>query len=246
MSTIGHGYGSEWHLLRWLGYHRQELSARVASAVGADGVAWFDLGPNLKSRDAFDRDLEWVNLDFLHSDDSARAAWARAWPRASGRAGPHWDAVGRAHFGARTEWLLIEAKAHLGEVRSDCGATSPGSIAKIEAAFADTAPSFGVADTTKWLRGHYQLANRLTLLHVMNTNGAAARLVLIYFFGDDATRYRGAVVCPPNAAGWRGTLDAMHGHLGWTPGQGVLGAPVHEVFLPVDAEGARAGGLPIS
>jgi len=23
MSTIGRGYGSEWHLLRWLGYHRE-------------------------------------------------------------------------------------------------------------------------------------------------------------------------------------------------------------------------------
>ena len=23
MSTIGRGYGSQWHLLRWLGYHRE-------------------------------------------------------------------------------------------------------------------------------------------------------------------------------------------------------------------------------
>lgn len=25
MSVIGYGYGSEWHLLRWLAYHRTEL-----------------------------------------------------------------------------------------------------------------------------------------------------------------------------------------------------------------------------
>ena len=240
MSTIGCGYGSEWHLLRWLGYHRQELSAQVASAVRADAVEWLDLEPNLKSRDAFDRDLEWVNLDFLQSDDPARVAWARTWPRAGGRVGPHWDAVGRARFGARTEWLLVEAKAHVGEVSSDCGATSPTSIAKIEAAFAEAGPSFGVADTNAWSRGHYQLANRLTLLHVMNTNGAAARLVFVYFCGDDATRYGGKVECPPDADGWRTALDAMHGHVGWAPGQGPLGSRVHEVFLPVDASSATS------
>ncbi len=240
MSTIGCGYGSEWHLLRWLGYHRQELSAQVASAVGADAVEWLDLEPNLKPRDAFGRDLEWVNLDFLGSADPARVAWARTWPRARGRVGPHWDAVGRARFGARTEWLLVEAKAHVGEVSGDCAATSPTSIAKIEAAFAEAGPSFGVADTNAWSRGHYQLANRLTLLHVMNTNGAAARLVFIYFCGDDVTRYGGGVECPPDADGWRTALDAMHGHVGWAPGQGPLGSRVHEVFLPMDAASATS------
>jgi hypothetical protein len=47
-------------------------------------VEWLDLGPNVKSSGAFDRDLEWVNLDFLHPDEPARAAWARTWPRAGG------------------------------------------------------------------------------------------------------------------------------------------------------------------
>jgi hypothetical protein len=238
MSRIGYGYGSEWHLLRWLGYHRRELSGRVASSVGADAVEWLDLEPYLKSRNAFDRDPEWVNLDFLPPGDPARAAWARTWPRAGGRVGPHWDAVGRARFGSRTEWLLVEAKAHVDEVCSDCGATSPGSLARIDAALADAGPWFGVADTSPWSRGHYQLANRLTLLHVMNTNGAAARLVFLYFCGDDATRYGSKVECPPDAAGWRTTLDAMHRHVGWAPGQGALGARVHEVFLTVDAAGA--------
>jgi hypothetical protein len=238
MSMIGYGHGSEWHLLRWLGYHRAELRHQVAESVGADDVEWLDLEPNLKPRDAFDRDLEWVNLDFLGRDDPARVAWGRAWPRAGGRVGPHWDAVGRARFGTRTEWLLVEAKAHLGEVRSDCGATSPKSIARIEAAFADAGPSFGVADTSSWSQGHYQLANRLTLLHVMNTNGAAARLVFVYFCGDDATRYGDGVECPPDAAGWQATLDEMHRHVGWAPGQGALGARVHELFLSVDAAGA--------
>lgn len=238
MSRIGYGYGSEWHLLRWLGYHREELNSRVAVAVGADAVEWLDLQPNRRSADAFDRDLEWVSLDFLGRDDPARVAWGRTWPRAGGRVGPHWDAVGRARFATRTEWLLVEAKAHAGEVRSDCGAASPKSLARIEAAFADAGPSFGVADSSSWSRGHYQLANRLTLLHMMNTHGAAARLVFLYFCGDDATRYGGKVECPPDAAGWRTTLDAMHQHVGWAPGQGTLGARIHEVFIPVDAAGA--------
>jgi hypothetical protein len=64
MSTIGYGYGSEWHLLRWLGYHRSELDERVCAKLGADAIEWRDSHFNRKPRRLFDRDHEWVNLDF--------------------------------------------------------------------------------------------------------------------------------------------------------------------------------------
>ena len=34
--SFGSGYGSEWHLLRWLGRHRQELDKRVLAATGGN------------------------------------------------------------------------------------------------------------------------------------------------------------------------------------------------------------------
>ena len=48
------------------------------------------------------------------------------------------------------------------------------------------------------------------------------------------------VECPPGADGWRATLDSMHRHVGWRPGQGALGARVHEACLPVNAAGATS------
>jgi hypothetical protein len=236
MSTIGYGYGSEWHLLRWLGYHRDELSRRVAEELRADRVEWRDGEFNVHPRGAFDIDHEWVNLGFLEAGHPARQAWRATWPRASGSVGPHWDAIGLAHFGDRAEWILVEAKANLREVQSDCAAHSAASLEMIRAAFAVAGPSFGVDDTSTWLRGHYQFANRLTALRVMNANDAPAHLLMICICGDDAARYgsaTGQVTCPPDEAGWRETLDAMHAHLGWRYGHGSLGNRVHEMFLPV-------------
>jgi hypothetical protein len=112
VSRIGHGYGSEWHLLRWLGYHRAELSRRVADLLAADSVEWLDAGSDAAAADPLARDLEWVNFDFLPGDHPARTAWRSTWPRAWGRVGPHWDAVGVANVGGSSEWILVEAKAN--------------------------------------------------------------------------------------------------------------------------------------
>jgi len=252
VSRIGYGYGSEWHLLRWLGYHRAELGHRVAEAIGADDLDWLDLATGADATDPFEMDLEWVNVDFIPDvAHPARVAWRETWPRAWGRVGPHWDAVGVATAAGAREWIFVEAKANAAEVTTNASTTmAPASRHKIEAAFAAAAPSFGVTDTSSWFRGGYQLANRLCALDVLNRNGAPARLVLIYFCGDDSGRYRQgrdplgrpSVYCPKDEADWRvRALDAIHARMGWRPGQGPLGDRVHELFLPVASEdGDRA------
>jgi hypothetical protein len=91
MSEIGHGYGSEWHLLRYLGYHRTLLDQQVLESTRASRVDWLDFGfrgPKSKWRDS-----EIKGLDFLSPDDPIRKAWADVWPQ-RGNA-PNWDAVGR-------------------------------------------------------------------------------------------------------------------------------------------------------
>ena len=42
---IGNGYGSEFHLLRWMGRHRELFNQRVSTAVGRPGsvIKWMDL-----------------------------------------------------------------------------------------------------------------------------------------------------------------------------------------------------------
>jgi hypothetical protein len=148
--------------------------------------------------------------------------------------------VGVATIAGQREWILVEAKANAGEVASDVSARAEESRRQIVEAFAAAGPSFGVDNTEAWLERGYQLGNRLCTLHVLNTNGAPARLLLIYFCGDDAALYphgvgrRPAVHCPRSEAEWRAqVLDDLHAHMGWHHGRGPLGYRVHELFLPV-------------
>jgi len=114
MGKIGYGYGSEWHLLRHLGYHRVYLSQKVAEVVGGRDVEWLDFGfsqENVPLRD----DREFVGLEFIQ-DTQVQERWKSFWPQ-TGNA-QNWDAVGKIHFGKTAEWLLVEAKGHIGEIES--------------------------------------------------------------------------------------------------------------------------------
>ena len=45
MGRLGYTYGSEWHLLRFLGYHRNELNRRIEDIIPGDQVKvinWID------------------------------------------------------------------------------------------------------------------------------------------------------------------------------------------------------------
>ncbi|MGV8125268.1 MAG: hypothetical protein AB2L14_36430 [Candidatus Xenobiia bacterium LiM19] len=59
MAPIGHGYGSEFHLLRYLGRHRNKLNERVNELLGAEEVFWLDF--NSKEDEKY-YDIN-VNLD---------------------------------------------------------------------------------------------------------------------------------------------------------------------------------------
>jgi hypothetical protein len=113
MGMMGAGYGSECHLLRYLGRHRALLAQRVLEVTGATAVEWLD-SPFERNR-AW-QDGEWKGLDFLSEDARAKAAWRSTWPQ-RGNA-PNWDAIGRLRFGSDEAWLLVEAKANVEELRT--------------------------------------------------------------------------------------------------------------------------------
>jgi hypothetical protein len=121
MPEIGFGYGSEWHLLRWLGRHRDRLNEKIIAETGAESVRWVDFHFDSKKAQL---DAEREGLDFLPADRPVRRAWARYWPQRGTQ--QNWDAVGLATVQGTDEWLLIEAKAHASELSSDCGADERG------------------------------------------------------------------------------------------------------------------------
>lgn len=228
MGTIGHGYGSEWHLLRWMGRHRDAFNQAVRSAMNHQQgrIHWLD-SPFASHPKPLHRDREHQGLAFLPSGHPARTAWGGFWP-ARGNA-HNWDAVGTLHTDSGTmEWLLVEAKAHTGEIQSSCGAAAKGGLPQIERSLDAVKAALGVPAGTDWLQPYYQYANRLAALHFLLQNNVSARLLFVYFCGDSNP----SASCPATEQQWRAALDAQHRHLALPRGH-LLADRVHSLFLGV-------------
>jgi hypothetical protein len=224
MAEMGIGYGSECHLLRYLGRHRNRFDEYVLNATDADTIAWLDY-PFDSSKTWLDG--EFTGLDFLKSKHPARREWANVWPRQGNP--PNWDAVGRIRRNGANEWLLVEAKANVQELKSSCKAKEEGGRPLIARTLAAVKSKLGVAEDRDWLNGYYQYCNRIAVLEILNRHEAPARLLFIYFVGDkgDATR-----TCPTDAAEWQSSLDAQNAHVGLATHH-PLSNRVHELFLDV-------------
>jgi hypothetical protein len=222
MGKLGFGYGSEWHLLWYLARHRTTLDDAVRAATAAQSVEWLDFPVRPGGDDYLD--AEWKGLDFL-ADADIQAAWREFWPQGAGI--HNWDAVGKVRIGGQTEWLLVEAKANCEEIRSDCGAKPAGGLAQIQAALDTTKRALGVEPGRDWLRGHYQVCNRIAVLQFLNARQVPARLLTVYFTGDG----NGSRSCPRDADGWRAVLLAQDQHVGLPPAH-ALETRVHKAFLP--------------
>jgi hypothetical protein len=77
MAQMGNGYGSECHLLRYMGRHRDQLDEVVLRQIKANSIHWLDFH--------FDRqrkwpDAEWEGLGFLPERTALRSAWRTSWP----------------------------------------------------------------------------------------------------------------------------------------------------------------------
>lgn len=238
MARFGNGYGSECHLFRYLGRHRERLNTAVCDAIGADALHWLDfpfqpIWPSKKAPEQWP-DAEWLSLDFLPQESPVVREWRERWPH--GRGVMNWDAVGEVEISGQREWLLVEAKAHLGEIRTDCGAESDNSKKRIARVFDETKKALGAASEADWMKRYYQYANRLAVLHHLSRHNISAHLLFVYFCGD---RPRGRATCPRDESGWRDALIAQDDHIG-LPARHALSLRIHKLFLPVWFDPARA------
>lgn len=227
MGQIGHGYGSEWHLLRLLGRHRNHLNRLILETVPGQHLEWLDheFDPS-----QFTGDRELVGLGFLPEDHPARSAWRQVWP-SSGNS-QNWDAVARIDGRG---WLLVEAKGNLEEIRSSCGAKENRSKAMIGAALSATREHLGCAPDADWLTPYYQYANRLVVLDHLVRHGEDAHLLFIYFCGDRGGPRR---TCPSDPAEWAQALALQQRALG-LPDEHVLSNRIHRLFLDVTSRTTR-------
>lgn len=234
MAAIGNGYGSECHLLRWMGRHRQAFDHAVLKALGVaeSRLEWkdfaFDATP--PRRRWHDAELKGLDIPDEPALDAVKDAWGQFWPLGAGIM--NWDAVGRLWTGNGYDLVLVEAKANTEEIRSVCGAKNGGAgRQRIEAAFRDVISSLGAAKTpADWMDGYYQAANRIAVLWFLQQHGIAARLLFMYFTGD---RPRSGVTCPTTDVEWASPLREQGDHLGISGVKHAVLDRVHKVFLPV-------------
>jgi hypothetical protein len=227
LSKMGHGYGSEFQLLRWMGRHRRAFNDAVLAALGKNSgeVEWedFHFKPGTEVADG-----ERKGLDFL-PDGRLQTAWKEFWPQ---RAGIHnWDAVGWWCDGDHRELILVEAKANTSELESSCQAKPEGGLAQIEEALKEAAGELSSVDYRDWLSGYYQYANRLAASYFLHKHGVPAHLLLVYFAGD---RSESGLEFPQSPEEWREVLEAQEEHIGLRAGH-QLEAWVHKLFLAVDS-----------
>jgi hypothetical protein len=241
MSKVGYTYGSEWHVLRYLGYHRDALDRAVEEAIpGSSVLGWLDWDFEQRPA-AIDRrpprslDREFEGIAFLPApeQDRLRTPLGDFWPCTGSP--PNWDAVGRIEVDGHANWLVVEAKSHLGELNSVCkakGREVGGGLERIIEAFRATQEALGIArGPDAWLGPFYQFSNRLAFLHFFAGQGVPVRLLTLYFLGDRFPQGRG-VFCPETEAEWQPSLAVMEQHVGWQPGNPLSGR-IHKLFLPV-------------
>lgn len=210
MGKMALGYGSEFHLLRYLGRHRTCLDLKVQKLLDIDNLTWLDFDFDPKA-DFFDSELK--GLSFLTGDpsfDAVDICFKKEWPQ-SGNA-MNWDAIAYSAKEDKKIWILVEAKAHIGEISQDCRASAEISLAKIETALEQTVKNIGVypLPNNPWTKRYYQLANRLYVLDLLKRNGVDAILLNIYFTGD---MYSSSRKSPIDKMGWQSAIQEMKNYL---------------------------------
>ncbi|MBS0657768.1 MAG: hypothetical protein JSR82_05905 [Verrucomicrobia bacterium] len=232
------GYGSAWHLMRCLGWHRELFSERISQAAGLTNIRWLDF-PLERTGLYYPTaapvlDREWTRLEFA-GEELLQARYAEFWPRAGSQ--QNWDAIGIGQSPAGAEWILVEANATMQEVDgSGTSANEHGGRPKIRRSYVETLSALGhqPAAAAKfaeiWLNTYYQHANRLAALHFFLRNGVRAQLVFLYFCGDVGPS---GAHGPTSAAGWAECVDRVKTTLQLS-GNSDLESRVHDVFINVE------------
>ena len=225
MAKIGNWYGSECHLMRWMGRHRNLFDQSVSESVGRPGspIHWldFNFAPNNPWPDA-----ELQGLKFLYDRPGLKSKWQKFWPTQGGV--QNWDAVGWIGKGANQELLLLEAKSHVKEMTTNCGATSATSIEKITSAFDEVKRNLGARPDSDWFHKYYQAFNRMATLYFLQRDDVPAHLIFLDFLGDRVPGKQ----CPHTPNGWKPAINNQWAHLGLTHNH-LLADRVHSLFLPI-------------
>jgi len=184
--------------LRWIQHFVNEGSNVLNAAIGIGPIQW-------RSPLASDEYAEYRDSSFLDllGVDLPRRSLSSFWPAH----GPQWDALGRAGSG---ELVLVEAKAHVGEILTPGSQASESTLPLIRASLSETATALNaLPGAVDWSQRFYQYTNRLAHAYLLNElNGISTLLVFLYFIGDRE------MDGPNSRREWDAALAVLHEALG--------------------------------
>ena len=144
--------------------------------------------------------------------------------------GPCWDALGRTDDG---QIILLEAKAHVGEIDNSPSKASEKSLPLIRESLESVKSYVGSRSHADWTTSFYQYANRLAHLYLLRTlNKVPAYLVNLYFLNADDMDY-GRRFIPKTVAEWEDPITRQERTLG-IPSQHPLSQYAIHAFADVN------------
>lgn len=172
MAEIGYGYGSEWHLMRFMARHRKLLEKAIRESIGnvkkEDVFEWYDF---LFGEKGIASDSELKGLSFLENRKNLDG-YVSGW-----KTKQSWDAV----FKLDDVIYLVEAKAHIDEL-SDNKPHGGESTEEIKGFICKNLEKLNISiNEDECLGKYYQLANRLATAAFLKNNGIDSRCIYIYF-----------------------------------------------------------------
>lgn len=209
------GYGSEFHLLRMMGRHRaffnSEILKQFSQGIDGEKIEWLDFNFSNSIKLFYDQELKGLNFNAIYLKEEfiqfeqCIQQFKKEWPQTGGVM--NWDAVA---YTDHNEIILVEAKAHTAELKSKCGA-GVKSYAQIKKLLDDLKENDGINSQEDWLKDYYQMANRMYILELLHRNGIKAKLVNLFFTGDQRN---GSSKCPQTKEDWSEVISLEEKYLG--------------------------------
>ena len=192
----------------------RELAPALRLASG-DQIFWLSpIKSDAYSEYSDDTFLECLNINL--SKNSLEMFWPKR--------GPVWDGLGRTRHG---DLILLEAKAHIGEMVSPPTAAVKTSLLKIRKSLDETKSFLGSKSLHDWASTYYQYTNRLAHLYLLRElNCLPAHLVFLYFVNA------ADVAGPKTREEWEGAIKLLHNFLGINRHK--LSAYVIDAFIDVE------------